>query len=170
MANPEIGPEYGDPLDSLDLDGSPKRSRKLLLIIAGVLALLLIGGGLGYYFLVMRHSGEEKKETEAEKAEGLVYVDVPEMIVNLRTQDGQNAFLKINFAIAARDAAAGEEIEKQLPAIRDAMQPFLRELRPEDLAGSAAVFRIKEEMTRRAAARLGPDKIDDIMIEDLIQQ
>jgi flagellar FliL protein len=57
-----------------------------------------------------------------------------------------------------------------MPEIRDALQPFLRELRPEDLAGSAGVFRIKEEMTRRVKDRVGPDKVDDILIQDLIQQ
>ena len=52
----------------------------------------------------------------------------------------------------------------------DAIQPFLRELRPEDLAGSAAVFRIKEQILLRAADALGPDQIKDVLIEDLIQQ
>ncbi len=170
MANPEIDPENEDSLDLADLDDASAKRRKILLIALGALAVLLFGGGLGYYFLMMRGSGHEEEAIKAKNAEGIVYVDVPEMNVNLRTQDGQTAFLKINFSIAARDEAAGEDIKEQLPAIRDAMQPFLRELRPEDLAGSAAVFRIKEEMTRRAIARVGPDMIEDIMIEDLIQQ
>ena len=52
----------------------------------------------------------------------------------------------------------------------DAYQPFLRELRPEDLAGSAAIFRIKEAMLARANDVLGPDMVKDILIQDLIQQ
>lgn len=52
----------------------------------------------------------------------------------------------------------------------DSFQPFLRELRPEDLSGSAAVFRIKEEMMVRATATLGAGQVKDILIQDLVQQ
>jgi flagellar FliL protein len=57
-----------------------------------------------------------------------------------------------------------------LPLILDAYQPFLRELRPEDLAGSAAVFRVKEELLIRANQVAGDGTVKDILIEDLVQQ
>lgn len=145
--------------------------RKRLFIIGGAVAALLILAGVAYYFIAGRPSAEEAKKAEEEAVrEGIVYVEMPEMIVNLRSPDGQSAFLKLNFAVAAKDEKIAEELKEQIPAIRDAMQPFLRELRPEDLAGSAAVYRIKEEMTRRAIQRVGPDKIEDIMIQDMVQQ
>jgi flagellar FliL protein len=170
MAEPELDQEADDLLDPQE-SGDVAAKRKRLRIIAGVVALLLlIAGALGYYFLVMQHDDTEEKAPKDKSAEAAIYVPVPEMIVNLRTPDGQSAFLKINFAIAAHDEAAGEMLKEQMPEIRDALQPFLRELRPEDLAGSAGVFRIKEEMTRRVKDRVGPDKIDDILIQDMIQQ
>ena len=50
------------------------------------------------------------------------------------------------------------------------VQPFLRALRPEDLSGSAAVVRLKEEMLIRAGEAFGRGRIRDILIQDLIQQ
>ena len=47
---------------------------------------------------------------------------------------------------------------------------FLRELRPEDLNGSAAVFRVKEEMMARMTATLGANMVRDVLIQDLVQQ
>lgn len=170
MAEPELDQEADDLLDPQESDIAAAKRKRFRIIAAVVALLLLIAGGLGYYFLVMQHSDTEKKVSEDKSDEAAIYVPAPEMIVNLRTPDGQSAFLKINFAIAAPDEAAGEMLKERMPDIRDALQPFLRELRPEDLAGSAGVFRIKEEMTRRVKDRVGADKIDDILIQDLIQQ
>jgi flagellar FliL protein len=170
MAEPELDLEADDLLDPKETEEVAAKRKRFRIIAAAAALLLLIAGALGYYFLVMDHGNTEEKAPKDESAEAAIYVPVPEMIVNLRTPDGQSAFLKINFAIAAHDEAAGEMLKERVPDIRDALQPFLRELRPEDLAGSAGVLRIKEEMTRRVKDRVGPDKIDDILIQDMIQQ
>jgi flagellar FliL protein len=170
MAEPIVDQEADDALDPQETDGVAAKRKRFRIIAAAVVLLLLIAGALGYYFLVMQVDDTKAEAPEDKSAEAAIYVPAPEMIVNLRTPDGQSAFLKINFAIAAHDEAAGEMLQERMPEIRDALQPFLRELRPEDLAGSAGVFRIKEEMTRRVKDRVGPDKVDDILIQDLIQQ
>jgi flagellar FliL protein len=170
MAEPALDQEADDLLDPQESTDVAAKRKRLKIIAAVVAVLLLIAGGLGYYFLVMEHGDGKQEAAEDKAAEAAIYVPAPEMIVNLRTPDGQSAFLKINFSIAAHDEAAGEMLQERMPEIRDALQPFLRELRPEDLAGSAGVFRIKEEMTRRVKNRVGPDMVDDILIQDLIQQ
>ncbi|WP_295489228.1 flagellar basal body-associated FliL family protein [Sphingorhabdus sp. EL138] len=170
MAEPELDQETDDLLDPQESDGVAAKRKRFRIIAAALVLLLLIAGGLGYYFLVMQHGDAKAEAPEEKSAKAAIYVPAPEMIVNLRTPDGQSAFLKINFAITAHDKEAEEMLKERMPEIRDALQPFLRELRPEDLAGSAGVFRIKEEMTRRVKDRVGPDKVDDILIQDLIQQ
>jgi flagellar FliL protein len=145
-----------------------KKSRKRLAIIGGAALVLLGGGGFaGYTYF----SGSEEKEgTQAAVFnDAPVYVEVPALTVNLRSPDGQARFLKLRFTLVAGDASA-EEIEAKLPFILDAFQPFVRELRPEDLAGSAAVFRIKEELAVRVASVAGAGAVRDILIQDLIQQ
>jgi flagellar protein FliL len=167
---------------------APKKSKKKLIIIGAAGAVLLLGGGGGAAMMLggggdaahAEASGEEGDHGEAEKesadhgkkeggAEGeATYVDVPAMVVNLRSPDGGARFLKIHFMLVPGPKA--EDLEAKLPVILDAYQPFLRELRPEDLAGSAAVYRIKEELLVRTAEVVGKGAVDDILIQDLIQQ
>lgn len=165
----------------------PTRFGKKQKIIAAAVALVLLGGGGGAALFMgggdkkaeakagehEEAAAEEAEEAEAEgEGEGgeLPLVDVPVMIVNLRTATGDARYLKLRFMIEARTAAKVEPLKAKLPAIIDAYQPFLRELRPEDLAGSGAVFRIKEEMLARATAAVGTGMVKDILIQDLVQQ
>ena len=57
----------------------------------------------------------------------------------------------------------------RLPLVIDRFQPFLRELRPDDLSGSAASCRVKEELLVRSNQALGDGSVRDVLIQDLIQ-
>ena len=168
----------------------PKKSKKKLIIIGSAAAVLLLGGGGGA--AMMFSGGGAKAEASAEGGHGEeaaaeapaegeghgggegegkeAFVDVPAMVVNLRSPDGAARFLKVHFMLVPGPKSNVEGLKEKLPLILDAYQPFLRELRPEDLAGSAAVFRLKEEMIVRTARVLGPDVVRDVLIQDLIQQ
>ena len=157
-----------DPTSEADPKATKKKplARKKL-IAAGAALLLMAGGGASWFML----SGDDAEGTAAsEPPAEQVYVDVPEMVVNLRAVDARQRFLKLHFVLVAADADAEEEINARMPAIKDSLQPFLRELRPEDLAGSAAVYRLKEEIYRRAVAQLSEGKVKDVLVQDLIQQ
>jgi flagellar FliL protein len=147
----------------------PRFSKKMLIIIGAIVTLLLVGGGAAY---TMLSGGESTEEVKAEGyGEGRVsYVEAPPMVVNLREADGSARFLKVRFTLIPVNPDKADDLKKKLPLIVDAFQPFLRELRPEDLSGSAAVFRIKEEMLVRATEAVGQHQIKDILIQDLIQQ
>jgi len=154
----------------------PRFSKRMLIIAGGVVAVLLIAA---VAFFLLRPAAEadapaaeahEESAGHGEGEEGATYIDAPAMVVNLQGSDGTARFLKIRFTFVPASAAKAELIKTKLPLIIDAFQPFLRELRPEDLAGSAAVFRIKEEMLVRATGAMGPGVVKDILIQDLIQQ
>lgn len=157
-------------------DGAPDKpkSNKKKIVIGAVAALLLAGGGGGAYMVFgggKAAGGETAETADAERAEGEpVFVDVPPMVVNLRSADGAARFVKLHFMLVPGPKGEAAALEKKLPLLLDALQPFLRELRPEDLAGSAAVFRIKEEMLLRAHDALGAGQVEDVLIQDLIQQ
>jgi flagellar FliL protein len=131
--------------------------------IAAALLLASIGGG-AWYFISSASGGSDTASSST------TYIEVPAVTVNLRGVDGNARFLKLRFIIVAADAGKVARIEERLPAVLDALQPFLRELRPEDLAGSAAVFRIKEEMMARSADVLGAGVVSDVLIQELLQQ
>ena len=166
-----------------------KKSKKKLIIIGSAAAVLLLGGGGGAAMMLSGGSakaeasaeGDHGEEAAAEEtAEGghgggegegkEAFVDVPAMVVNLRSPDGAARFLKIHFMLVPGPKGNVEGLKEKLPLILDAYQPFLRELRPEDLAGSAAVFRIKEEMLSRATQAVGAGMVKDVLIQDLVQQ
>lgn len=156
----------------------PANKKKKLIIIGAAAATLLIGGGGAGYALLGgsdapeahgEEEAEEAPESEGEEA-GAKFVDVPPMVVNLRSADGAARFIKLHFMLVPGPKGSEETLKEKLPLLLDAYQPFLRELRPEDLAGSAAVFRIKEEMVVRAADTLGAGHVKDVLIQDLIQQ
>jgi len=154
----------------------PRFSKRTMMIGGGAIVLVLVLVIAAFFF--MKPSAEADgaaaeahgEKTSEEKGEEETYVDAPAMVINLRSPDGAARFLKIRFTLVPASAAKGDEVKKKLPLIIDAFQPFLRELRPEDLAGSAAVFRIKEELLVRATGAMGPDVVKDILIQDLIQQ
>lgn len=172
----------------------PKGSKKKLMIIIGAAVLVLGGGGGGAAFFLMGSDkpaansaegehGEDEAEAEAKaepEAEGegekgkdgksAAYLDVPPLVVNLRSADGAARFLKIHFVLVPGKASTVEKLQGKLPLLIDAYQPFLRELRPEDLNGSGAVYRVKEELLVRATQTLGPDAVKDVLIQDLVQQ
>ena len=172
--------------DAAETAEKPKGKRKLVII--GVAAAVLLGGGGGTYAFMS--GGETKAEAghgdkagdhedagdpeggSGGHAEGKAeaFVDVPPMVVNLRSADGAARFIKLHFMLVPGPKGDAEALEAKIPVLLDAYQSFLRELRPEDLAGSAAVFRIKEEMLLRATSALGKGQVKDVLIQDLIQQ
>lgn len=162
-----------DAADAAELaQAAPKPAKKkrwpLFAAIGGLVVLGGIGGG-AYYLAPGLLSGHwEGAPSESVAAQP--YVDVPEMIVNLRSTDGRTRFIKLHFMLVAADAGKVDAVKARLPVYLDALQPFLRELRPEDLNGSAAIFRMKEEMMARASDALGPRMVQDVLIQDLVQQ
>jgi flagellar protein FliL len=178
MSSPEIVEEGAEG----ETPAKPKSKKKLIIIgaAAGVLVLgasggaaMMLSGGSTKAEATAEGHGEAAAESESghgEDAGKEAFVDVPAIVVNLRSPDGASRFLKIHFMIVPGPKGTPEGIKDKLPLILDAYQPFLRELRPEDLAGSAAVFRIKEEMLVRATEKTGPGVVKDILIQDLVQQ
>lgn len=156
----------------------PKGKKKLLIIGAAAAAVLLGGGGTAFALMGGEKGAAAEAHAEAAPAkegghgeEGEAkFVDVPPMVVNLRSADGAARFIKLHFMLVPGPNGTEEGLKEKLPLLLDAYQPFLRELRPEDLAGSAAVFRIKEELLVRATDTLGAGQVKDVLIQDLIQQ
>ncbi|WP_313537880.1 flagellar basal body-associated FliL family protein [Sphingomonas sp.] len=169
---------------------APNKKKKLIIIGAATVAALTLGGGGAAFFMGGKsaakteahgdetaaadegHGGGDAKEGEGGKdGEGKgKFVDVPAVSVNLRSPDGAPRFLKLHLMLVPGPKTTDTALKDKLPVVLDAYQPFLRELRPEDLGGSAAVYRLKEELMVRATRVLGPGMVKEVLIQDLIQQ
>jgi flagellar FliL protein len=68
------------------------------------------------------------------------------------------------------NAEAAKRYDAELPRVLDAFQVFLRELRPEDVEGSAGMLRVKEELLRRINLAVQPPLATDILFKEVIVQ
>ena len=141
-------------------------SRKMIMIV-GASALVLIGGGAGYFML----SGSKETRPVAVQAKPAVFLDVPEVLVNLSTAGNERTqYLKVKIVLELPDAALTSQIQTTMPRVMDAFQTYLRELRPTDLDGSAGLYRLKEELTRRVNAAIAPSRINAVLFKEIVVQ
>ena len=57
-----------------------------------------------------------------------------------------------------------------MPSITDSFQVYLRELRLEDLKGSAGLMRLKEELLVRLNIAAGTTQINDVLFKEMLVQ
>ena len=142
---------------------------KLKLIIAAVGVVVILGGGAGWFFL-FRHHGEEA-HAEAPPPKPPSFVEVPDLLVNLVGAAGERVqYLKVKVVLEVKEEKQVEAIKPSLPRVTDIFQTYLRELRPTDLNGSAGLFRLKEELTRRVNVAIAPDQVNAVLFKEIVVQ
>jgi len=147
----------------------PKRKLplKLMMIVAGAL-IVVLGGATAAYFLFW----PSKDQLHASGAiKSAVFVDLPDVLVNLsNTGSDRTQYLKVKIVLELPDQALIQQIQPVMPRLMDAFQTYLRELRPTDLDGSAALYRLKEELTRRVNAAIAPNRINAVLFKEIVIQ
>jgi flagellar FliL protein len=142
---------------------------KLKLIIAVALVLVIVGGGATWFFF-LRHHGEEM-HAEAPPPKPSSYVEVPDMLVNLVGTPGERVqYLKLKIVLEVKEEKQVETIKPNLPRVIDIFQTYLRELRSSDLNGSAGLFRLREELTRRVNAAVSPNQVSAVLFKEIVVQ
>ncbi len=148
---------------------APKGGKlKLIIIVVG--ALFLLGGGAATWFFFFRH--DDERHAEAPLPKPPTFVEVPEMLVNLANAPGERVqYLKLKVVLEVKeDEKHIEQIKWSLPRITDLFQTYMRELRPTDLNGSAGMFRLKEELTRRVNNAVAPSQVAAVLFKEIIVQ
>lgn len=155
--------------------GGGKLKKVLLFIVLPVL--VLIGAGAGAYFsgaadalMAKLGFGQEPEPVAVEAPKTGLYYDLPDMLVNLNTSGRKQSFLKIRVSLELPDAAAVQQVEAAMPRVIDQFQVYLRELRVEDLQGSAGMYRLREELLIRVSAAVKPAKVSDILFKEMLVQ
>jgi flagellar FliL protein len=139
------------------------------LLLVGSVGLLLLGGLAGGAYYVWPSKKEEKVATAAPKPP--TFFDMPEVLVNLsNTGTDRTQYLKIKVVLELPDANLVQQIQPVLPRVMDTFQVFLREMRPTDLEGSAGIFRVREELTRRVNVAIAPSRINAVLFKEIVVQ
>lgn len=150
--------------------GKKKRGKRaILFIIIGVVLLLVLGGGGAAYFFLFagKHHEEEVKPPPPKVT---VFYDLPDILVNLNSSGRQASYLKLKVSLEHNDPLATPKLNELLPRIIDNFQIYLRELRPDDLVGSAGLYRLKEELLIRVNQAVAPIKINDVLFKEMLIQ
>lgn len=185
------------PSDANDLDVETKKKPPLILIIIAAAAVVLVGGGAAAFMLLKPKPAAEagaEGEKEAPKKEekgghgegsgtpvegagkiaqgpdGVTFYTLPDLIVNIQTVDGRQTYLKLRLTLEMKDASVATKLQQQHPRMNDMFQSFLRELRPDDLAGSAGSYQLRTEILRRVNLIAAPGKVDAVLIEEMLVQ
>jgi flagellar FliL protein len=142
-------------------------SLKLILMMVGAVV-VLGGGGIGAY-LMLGGSKETKPAVVAVKPPA--FLDVPEVLVNLTNAGGERTqYLKVKIVLELPDSTMQPQVQTTMPRVMDAFQTYLRELRPSDLEGSAGLYRLKEELTRRVNVAVAPGRVNAVLFKEIVVQ
>ncbi|GAA0551418.1 flagellar FliL protein [Rhizomicrobium palustre] len=144
-------------------------NKKMLIIVVAALLLLLGGGGAGLYFLVLAPA-EKPAKAEEPPPPPPTYFDIPDLIVNIQGADGNPVYLKLSVSLELATAEDKNGVQPLMPRVVDQFQGYLRELRPDDLKGSAGIMRVKEELLRRANVAAAPYHVRDVLLKEMIIQ
>uniref|UniRef100_UPI000576FF75 flagellar basal body-associated protein FliL n=3 Tax=Bradyrhizobium TaxID=374 RepID=UPI000576FF75 len=147
----------------------PKNKLKLIIMAVGLLAVL--GGGAATWFFFFRHGDDEHHAEAAPPPKPPAFVDVPDIMVNLAGAPGERVqYLKLKVVLELKEEKQIEAIKPTMPRITDIFQTYVRELRSSDLNGSAGVFRLKEELTKRVNAAVSPIQVSAVLFKEVVIQ
>ncbi len=173
-------------------EGAPKKGgRKKLILLAVPLLLVAVGAGLWFGgilppLLGMGHEehgaehgeahkdphskpGELKPEADA-KTKAPVFVDLPDLVANLNVGQRRSSFIKLKARIELARAEDQAAITAAMPRLQDMFTTYLREMRPEELRGSAGTYRLREELIARANIALAPARVVDVLFSEMLIQ
>jgi flagellar protein FliL len=157
----------------------PKRRRfagrtLVLFVIAPLLLLASLGAGAHFMGVTAMLFGtgadKEADHAAAQPAKPAVFYNMPEMLVNLNTAGKRTSFLKISVSLELESATDIPRIEAVMPRIVDNFQIYLRELRIEDLRGSAGLYRLREELLSRVNNAAQPARVNDVLFKEMLVQ
>ncbi|MGF1591689.1 MAG: flagellar basal body-associated FliL family protein [Kiloniellaceae bacterium] len=174
MADQAVTQNLGD----MEIEAIPKgglNGKKLVLFI--ILPILLLVGGLaGAYFtglldpLLGRQDPAAAEANEKPAEVQTIFYDLPQMLVNLNTGERRNNYLKIAISLELTSQQDSDALDALLPRIVDNFQVYLRELRVEDLRGSAGVQRLREELLLRVNTAVYPIEVRDVLFKEMLVQ
>jgi flagellar FliL protein len=176
-----------------------KMSGKKLVLFIVLPAVLVLGGGGAAAYLLLFNGGGAEQHAEANEGHGkakgghgeaegageavpgpngttimhgdnVVFVTLPEMLVNITGPDGRPAYLKLKLTLEAPDDETVAALGEHIPRVTDQYNGFLRELRTDDLSGSAGAYRLRLELLRRVNLVIAPKQINAVLIEEMLVQ
>ena len=177
-------PEGGEGESEADVKKKPPL---MMLVAAGVGAVVVLGGGgtaaalmLGghkapadahakaHHKPAKKAEGKDAKNPVSEGPDGVLYYTMPDLTANIQGADSHPSYLKLKLVFEVADQDTADAIAPNAPRLNDMFQGFLRELRPEDLNGSAGSYQLRMEIQRRVNLVIAPAKVNAVLIQEML--
>ncbi|MGQ3355867.1 MAG: flagellar basal body-associated protein FliL [Phreatobacter sp.] len=142
--------------------------KKMIMMAGAAVAVLALGGG-GWFFF-MKKKPETTAAPAVEAAKPAAFVDLPDMTVNLSVGQDRPQYLRVKVALEVTDSKVADQIKPIMPRVVDAFQLYLREMRPSDIEGSAGIFRLRDELTRRVNTAVHPARVNAVLFREIVVQ
>ncbi len=117
-----------------------------------------------------KSEGEDDEATEEDPHVAPTFFSLGDILVNLSGDGKRPNFLKITINLELADPKDVPSLEALKPRIVDQFQVYLRELRVEDLRGSAGLYRLREELLLRVTEVIHPIRVRDVLFQELLVQ
>lgn len=99
------------------------------------------------------------------------YYAMPKLVVNLAGAEGQRSpYMELELVLESGASSTFDDVPDLMPRLKDQLNSFLRELRVEDLNGSAGTHTLRRELLKRFNTVMDPHKIDAVLIEGMLIQ
>lgn len=181
------------PPESTEQPPPAKGGKKRLILIAAAAVLLLGGGAAGAYVMGFFGKADAAAHPDADAGHGAgepaaadphaaaaghgpaavpatMFVDMPDMVVNLQANAARMRFLKLRLALEVDGEAAAQAVKGVMPRVQDSFQLYLRALTVEDVAGPGGMQRLKEDLAARANIAAAPTRIADVLVKEMLVQ
>jgi len=157
---------------------APRRSKKKLILLA--VPLLLLGAGVGLWFsgvlpgVLGMNAPPETQLAEDGAAPAVplvpVFVTMPDITANLNAPGRRPTFIRLRSQIEVLGQPDAGALEAAMPRLLDLFTTYLREVRPEELRGSAGTHRLREELIARANIAASPVRVTDVLFTEILVQ
>ncbi len=152
----------------------PKKGAGKPLLIGLILALALGGGGFyaAWSGLILGSAGEEKAESEPEKAEkagplpDVAFIEVPPLVINIGSGN-----LKRHLRFRAQlevEKEAEPDVAQLMPRIVDVLNGYLRAIETGELERKTALVRLRAQMLRRIQVVTGEGRVRDLLVMEFV--
>jgi flagellar FliL protein len=145
-------------------------SIKRLILFVFLPLVLLVGAGVGVMTSGMLKSNKPKviePEVFDPKKMPAAYVDVPDLLINVRGQDGKARLIIVGVTLAFGDPNARQEVNNDIAKVTDPLIIYLRKVDPVVYGKAADLEQLRQEMERRVAEAIKPIELKSLQIRSV---